>query len=481
MSLPNAVTSAPVESESVAPNEHAGKEKDKGALPTTSVSVGTPTCSNCRVPMNLCHCSASECSVCRGTKDLCMCIAALPIGAPPKKPWERGYTPPPPSAPAHQSPTTAAGSNEALTEQAVRFLLHESVIDTPLATKRAFLEAKGLSAAQIDNAVKRAAARGDDAHASTCAAAAPTAALPATAAPTAAAPAAADGGWNPRSLLLLGGAVGAAAIGAVAYAVASLHRREHGSFLHAQLPVVGSDQSGDAPAPEEAPAAAAEPSTTPSTSTRLVPTTTPSTRLALNAMREELRRPDALPNSPPASLPAFQTPSSVLLPPPPPVPPPGVTHERAAALGAALDAFEAGCTQAAQPAAFGRALHTLVMLLSGQVRRPRDVSYHRLNVQNANVRQLLALPRAAGVLGALGFLDAGGAFWLWTGTALSSSAIDEPSIENAQAQVGGDGPSQDHALVPTTARIPSEEELRLIQFHKEVLAWRLEMVGRHIA
>jgi hypothetical protein len=261
-----------------------------------------------------------------------------------------------------------------------------------------------------------------------------------------------------------GGAVGAAAIGAVAYAVASLHSRERGGFLNAQP--AGSDQSRDAPA------AAAEPSTTPSTRAEL----------ALNAMREELRRLDAQPNSPPASLPAFQTPSSVLPPPPvPPVPPPGVTHERAAALGAALDAIEAGCTQAGQPDAFGRALHTLVMLLSAQVRRPRDVSYHRLNVQNANVRQLLALPRAAGVLGALGFVDAGGAFWLWTGTASSSSAVDEPSIEEAQAQAGGDGPSQDHALVPTTARIPSEEELRLIQFHKEVLAWRLEMVGRRVA
>eukprot|EP00900_Chrysochromulina_parva_P008136 jgi/Chrpa1/17323/Chrysochromulina_OHIO_Genome00023459-RA len=394
---------------------------------------------------------------------------ASSIGAPPKKPWERGYTPPPPSAPAHQSPTTATGSNEALTEQAVRFLVHESVIDTPLATKRAFLEAKGLSAAQIDDAVKRAAARGDDAHASTCAAAAqtaagPTAAEPAAAAPTAAAPAATDGGWNARSLLLLGGAVGAAAIGAVAYAVASLHSRERGGFLNAQP--AGSDQSRDAPA------AAAEPSTTPSTRAEL----------ALNAMREELRRLDAQPNSPPASLPAFQTPSSVLPPPPvPPVPPPGVTHERAAALGAALDAIEAGCTQAGQPDAFGRALHTLVMLLSAQVRRPRDVSYHRLNVQNANVRQLLSLPRAAGVLGALGFVDAGGAFWLWTGTASSSRAVDEPSIEEAHAQAGGDGPSQDHALVPTTARIPSEEELRLIQFHKEVLAWRLEMVGRRVA
>ena len=107
------------------------------------------------------------------------------------------------------------------------------------------------------------------------------------------------------------------------------------------------------------------------------------------------------------------------------------------------------------------------------------------NFNSSGCAGFRAMPRRqaiqAGVLGALGFLDAGGAFWLWTGTASSSSAIDEPSIENAQAQVGGDGPSQDHALVPTTARIPSEEELRLIQFHKEVLAWRLEMVGRHVA
>ena len=43
---------------------------------------------------------------------------------------------------------------EVLTEQAVRHLLHESVIDTPRDTKRAFLEARGYSAAQIVDAVK---------------------------------------------------------------------------------------------------------------------------------------------------------------------------------------------------------------------------------------------------------------------------------------------------------------------------------------
>jgi hypothetical protein len=43
-----------------------------------------------------------------------------------------------------------------LTEQAVRYLLHESMIDTPLDTKRAFLEARGFSAAQIVDAVKSA-------------------------------------------------------------------------------------------------------------------------------------------------------------------------------------------------------------------------------------------------------------------------------------------------------------------------------------
>ena len=37
--------------------------------------IPKPTCSNCRVPMNLCHCSASECSICRGSKELCTCTA----------------------------------------------------------------------------------------------------------------------------------------------------------------------------------------------------------------------------------------------------------------------------------------------------------------------------------------------------------------------------------------------------------------------
>ena len=59
----------------------------------------------------------------------------------------------------------------ARTEQAVRYLLHESVIDTPLDTKRALLETRGISGCpQVVDVVKRAAARGDDASASKSAA-----------------------------------------------------------------------------------------------------------------------------------------------------------------------------------------------------------------------------------------------------------------------------------------------------------------------
>lgn len=94
--------------------------------------------------------------------DVSMAARQPPL-EPPRRPRSvvdgilRNYLRPPQVQPKQQD-------YEARTEQAVRYLLHESVIDTPLDTKRAFLEARG-SAAQIVDAVKCAAARGDDAHA----------------------------------------------------------------------------------------------------------------------------------------------------------------------------------------------------------------------------------------------------------------------------------------------------------------------------
>ena len=86
--------------------------------------------------------------------------------------------------------------------------------------------------------------------------------------------------------------------------------------------------------------------------------------------------------------------------------------EALAALNAALD--ELICSSVAAESVgskddngvIAHALHTLVVLLSTQLKHPADARYHRLNTQNANLRRVIALPgewepmpRGAGVRG----------------------------------------------------------------------------------
>lgn len=77
------------------PTPRTWSSAKKTAVPLAPiVSVGTPACTNCRVPMNLCHCSTSECSECKGTKELCKCISV--VTRPPAKPTADAPPPPPP-------------------------------------------------------------------------------------------------------------------------------------------------------------------------------------------------------------------------------------------------------------------------------------------------------------------------------------------------------------------------------------------------
>ena len=117
--------------------------------------------------------------------------------------------------------------------------------------------------------------------------------------------------------------------------------------------------------------------------------------------------------------------------------------EALAALNAALD--ELICSSvAAEPVGskdgngvIAHALHTLVVLLSTQLKHPADARYHRLNTQNANLRRVIALPGAPVVLRALGFSEdratagAGGStqtpsvFWVWRdGTLPTASDLE---------------------------------------------------------
>ena len=118
--------------------------------------------------------------------------------------------------------------------------------------------------------------------------------------------------------------------------------------------------------------------------------------------------------------------------------------------------MDAGCAAVGQHDALPRALHTLLMVLNSQLRRPHDLNYHRLNVQNANLRRLVDLPGAAAVLAALGFVESGGSFWVWRGGAAPT-------------------PASTRETAAVAARTPSEAELVLIRCHKDVLAQRLEV------
>ena len=77
------------------------------------------------------------------------------------------------AAPLTSAASPAQAQPDALQEQAVRFLLHPNVVSSPLATKRKFLLQRGLTAAQVEQAIRDAASRSPTAASPTAALVAP--------------------------------------------------------------------------------------------------------------------------------------------------------------------------------------------------------------------------------------------------------------------------------------------------------------------
>lgn len=268
-----------------------------------------------------------------------------------------------------------------ITARAIRFLLHETVRNTPDESKRRFLEGKGLSPAQIDEAIRKAATSAADAGTVNGREAVPAVVHE-------------GGSWSTGTWLLLGGAaVGAAALGALAFAATrmfsheeSLIDRMHGFIepskekeadpgvaaeAEAEPAVVTTAVSPPADARPSAGGAVGDSSEGALQMSLNAPASSTSpagrssrTDAALNAMRAELRRAEA---EPAASLPSAlaalgATPAS---------PPPTLAAEHGAALDSALDALEARCAADGQRESYPRALHTLLVLVSAPTRLAR--------------------------------------------------------------------------------------------------------------
>jgi hypothetical protein len=346
----------------------------------------------------------------------------------PKKPWEPGYTRAPTAPITPTTPSESATSTKLATtniiDRAARFLQHESVCNASSEAKRHFLQQKGLSSDQIDLALRRAA------EISSTPADSPSsqATLPGTPVEVLTNESASSSFWTRRALPMLGGIVGAAA---------------GGMFIAAMLKQLdGYDEPTRA---EQSEAASSSSSTDVECSSSNSETVGMRTGCTLSphaqSAVEELR---AMRQNGRIELVSFQ---SVPLP-------SGVTEAEAQAVIQALTNFECECVAHSRRAELLRALNTLLMLLSSQLRRPTDLRYHRLNRENDSLRELLALPGSGMALAALGFIDGGGSYWVWRGC---------------------EGQQQEHEQVGEVAgRLPNNEELCVIRYCKELLAARLE-------
>ena len=334
----------------------------------------------------------------------------------------------------------SAGETE-IVSRARRFLLHDSVKDSPVQAKRRFLESKGLTSSQIDDALRavesqaRPAAAGSSVAPTATATADRHAIGPATGTSTPAEPTPA----RRAPWILLGSLVGAGAVlAASSLGLTSALSSVLGTAERDARPALeteANDPAGSKAADDASVSAASlsSPESRPSASSN-AGSASGRAEAALAAMRELQHAESAAPSSP--------TPAR-----PPPAPPQNEMHERAAALNEALDEMEA--QSHGQPDAIPKALHTLLMLINGQLRRPTDPSYHRLHRQNPNLRRLLELPGASPVLEALGFVAGSGSFWVWRGG----------------KRTGDDGEQ---------GGLPNDDELALIGHHKEALSRRLQ-------
>ena len=294
----------------------------------------------------------------------------------PRKPWEADYSATRPSSPAGSTPPPTAPAVAATPDEqvatAVRFLRNPKVATAPLATKRAFLTQKGLSDAQIDEALRQVGASEADASPPTT----PTP-LPPPAA-IAAAPARPDRRWRGWVAAGLGGG---AALGAL------LGGGALDGWLSAAPPDKGAAAATTAPAAAEAAAPAAAPA----------PADASAPSPAAQRVEESLARLRQL-QKPAVSTAALE-----------------------AALAAPLEAHS---------------LHTFMMIVAQQIKYPADRRYHRINTAcNANFKRLAASAETRGVLAALGFVECeGGAHWKWEAAGGGSpGAAHVPQWEAAKA------------------------------------------------
>ena len=339
----------------------------------------------------------------------------------------------------------------AIVAKARRFLEHEAVRSATTEHKRHFLERKGLSAQQIDEAMRPKANASDGNPASVPPSLSVSQQSPAEA-PVEAQQSPAEGQRSNYGLvaiargapLLLGCVVGAA-MTAVAMAAT---RRWH--------------ESDTAAAPVQ------------SSGTRTSPSRSPRTDAALRA----LRNLDTARSSPP------RRPAS-------PTPPPTVAPHLARALTAALAHLHQQCTADETAGDLPRGLQTLLMLLNNQICRPTDPRYHRLNSQNANLRHLLMLPGAADVLATLGFVDGGESFWVWCGCSPAPETADgdvrtadtgvQPAADPGLASASTSPPCSQVANTTSSStgspsgRVPREDELEAIKFFKALVVHNIEL------
>jgi len=178
----------------------------------------------------------------------------------PRKPWEApataDYSATRPSSPATSTPPPSAPAVAATPDEqvatAVRFLRNPKVATAPLATKRAFLTQKGLSDAQIDEALRQVGASEADAP--------PTTPTPLPPAAIAAAPARPDRRWRGWVAAGLGGgaALGALLGGGALDGWLSATPPDKGAAAATPAPAAADEAAALAPADASAPSPAAQ-------------------------------------------------------------------------------------------------------------------------------------------------------------------------------------------------------------------------------
>ena len=343
-------------------------------------------------------------------------------------------TPTPRSPLEHSVDAQPPSSEKALIARAVNFLTADSVRQQPPEAKRSFLLSKGLTPQQIDEAVKEAAMMAPPIR--------PKQALVGTREAADPPGAAATPGASSRSswpLIARGWLLGSVLGGALALYL--WERRSHGRKSGDQAPatplvlnlrrtsVADEARTSDACRPPS----------------MMMPTTASAALSDLEQLRADGRR--RLSSSHKA------------------------TNEGAgeAQLSAEQQlAYFRACIAEMRDAAgatAGEGLTSLLVCLNAQLKHPDDKRYHRLNMQNANLQRLLAIPGGREALHALGFAQEGAAAPGGGGGSSSSSSSSSDNRNSTSTTSGG----RSHYLVWRGGRLPSREDLDVILIHRDAL------------